>query len=416
MYIEIPKNVKQILNRLEEAGFPAYIVGGCVRDRVLGRNPKDWDITTKALPQDVKKLFRRTIDTGIEHGTVTIMIGKEAYEVTTYRIDGAYEDSRHPKEVTFTEDLKEDLRRRDFTINAMAYNHRDGLVDVFDGIEDSEKSLIRAVGNPKERFEEDALRMMRALRFSAQLGYTIEKGTKAAIVDMAKDLKKISAERVQIELIKLIESAHPEKIKDAYDLGITKVILPEFNDLFDGNETGDRVVQALGKVPADKVFRLAVLFAELGEESTHQICRRLKMDNATRKILERLVKYIDYSLQGDEISIRKGIYEIGQEAYAYLYEIQKARIEVGLPAYGNTEETMNESKDMYHEICKRGDCLSLQNLEIDGKDLISLGMKPGKNIGLILKALLIKVLEDQSMNRKERLMDEARKQIEEMNR
>ena len=167
--ILIPEGAKKILDTLHNAGFEAYVVGGCVRDSILSRKPMDFDITTSALPMEVKSLFKRTIDTGIKHGTVTVMINKEGYEVTTYRVDGAYEDHRHPKDVTFTSNLLEDLKRRDFTINAMAYNDKDGLVDAFGGIEDLEKGIIRCVGDPMKRFEEDALRILRALRFSAQL-------------------------------------------------------------------------------------------------------------------------------------------------------------------------------------------------------------------------------------------------------
>lgn len=413
MYIEIPENVKKILFTLERAGFPAYVVGGCVRDSVLGRKPKDWDITTKALPEDVKKLFRRTIDTGIEHGTVTIMIGSEGYEVTTYRIDGAYEDSRRPKEVTFTSDLKEDLRRRDFTINAMAYNPKEGLVDVFEGIEDSKKKIIRAVGDPRERFKEDALRMMRALRFSAQLGYEVEEETKRAIKEMAGDLIKISAERVQVELIKLLESSHPETIKDGYLLGITKVILPEFDELLYSGEQGMKVIKAMKLVPSDKVYRLAILFGEMGENQANQICRRLKMDNATRKKVVKIIKYQDYELCEDSVSIRKAVFEVGEDIYPYLYHVQRARILTGLQKEGNDWSKLEQSKITYEDIIKRGDCLSLKGLAIDGKDLIALGLKPGKEVGKILYELLDQVLEDQEQNTEERLINQAKRIIEE---
>ena len=408
MYIEIPENVKKILSILEQAGFPAYVVGGCVRDSVLGRKPKDWDITTKALTADVKKLFRRTIDTGIEHGTVTVMFGSEGYEVTTYRIDGTYEDSRRPKEVTFTSDLKEDLRRRDFTINAMAYNPKDGLVDVFEGIKDSKEKIIRAVGDPRERFKEDALRMMRALRFCAQLGYKIEEETKNAISEMAEDLCKISTERIQVELVKLLESTHPETIKEGYLLGITKVILPEFDELFCRNEQGMKVIKAMKMVPSDKVYRLAILFGEMGEETANQICRRLKMDNATRKKVVKIIKYQDHELSEESTFIRKAIFEVGEEIYPYLYHIQRARILTGLQKEGKDWSQLEQSKIKYEDIIKRGDCLSLEGLALDGKDIISLGIKPGKEVGRILYALLDKVLEDQELNTKERLINEAR--------
>ena len=218
MYIELPKNVHKIIDTLEQAGFEAYAVGGCVRDSVLNRIPNDWDITTSAKPEEIKKVFKRTFDTGIKHGTVSVLFGNDIYEVTTYRIDGEYEDSRHPKDVTFTSDLKEDLLRRDFTINAMAYNPEKGLVDMYGGMEDIEKKVIRCVGNPHERFSEDALRILRAVRFAAQLDYTIDKETQDAIKELAPTLSKISAERIQVELTKILLSDHPEYLRLAYEL------------------------------------------------------------------------------------------------------------------------------------------------------------------------------------------------------
>ena len=214
--IQLPENVKYIIDTIMEAGYEAFAVGGCIRDSILGRKPDDWDITTSASPYQIKELFRRTIDTGIQHGTVTVMIDKEGYEVTTYRIDGEYEDSRHPKEVIFTPNLEEDLKRRDFTINAMAYNEKTGLVDIFEGMQDITRKVIRCVGSPMERFTEDALRMMRAVRFSAQLGYRIEEETAKAITHLAPNLTKISAERIQTELVKLVTSPHPDYLGIAY--------------------------------------------------------------------------------------------------------------------------------------------------------------------------------------------------------
>ena len=204
MKIEMPKQVSKIIRTLEEHGFEAFAVGGCVRDSVLGRRPNDWDITTSAMPWQTKKLFKKTVDTGIQHGTVTVLQDGIGYEVTTYRIDGEYEDGRHPKEVVFTENLREDLRRRDFTINAMAYSERAGLVDAFGGMEDLKNGIIRCVGDPRERFTEDALRVMRAVRFSGQLGFSIEENTREAARELAPNLKKISAERIQTELVKLL--------------------------------------------------------------------------------------------------------------------------------------------------------------------------------------------------------------------
>lgn len=227
--IQIPEKAKFIIDRLAAAGFEAYAVGGCVRDSILGRIPQDWDITTSARPEQVKTLFPRTVDTGLQHGTVTVLLEKEGFEVTTYRIDGRYEDSRHPTEVIFTPNLEEDLRRRDLTINAMAYNDDRGLVDIYGGMQDIADKVVRCVGNPLDRFGEDALRILRAIRFSAQLGYRIEENTGDAIRQLAPLLKNISAERIQTELVKLMTSPHPDYLREAYTNGVTKVFLPEFD-------------------------------------------------------------------------------------------------------------------------------------------------------------------------------------------
>ena len=213
--IRLPQKVNRIITSLQNAGFEAYAVGGCVRDSILGREPGDWDITTSAMPEETKALFEKTVDTGIEHGTVTVLLEREGFEVTTYRIDGKYEDSRHPKEVTFTRSLKEDLLRRDFTINAMAYNEKNGLVDIFGGLRDLKERKIRCVGDAKARFSEDALRILRGIRFAAQLGFSIDEETKAGMEKLAPTLKNISAERIQTELVKMLISRRPELIREA---------------------------------------------------------------------------------------------------------------------------------------------------------------------------------------------------------
>ena len=229
MKIILPEKVYHIISVLEKAGYEAYAVGGCVRDSLLGRKPKDWDITTNALPEEVKGLFRRTLDTGLQHGTVTVMLDGEGFEVTTYRIDGKYEDGRHPDSVSFTRELKEDLLRRDFTINAMAYSEREGLVDIFDGQKDLENRVIRAVGDPVQRFSEDALRIMRAARFASELDFEIDGETLDAMKMLSPNIEKVSAERIRVELMKLIMGKRPEKFHVLYETGITKHILPEWD-------------------------------------------------------------------------------------------------------------------------------------------------------------------------------------------
>ena len=245
--MQIPEKVKDIIEKLEQNGYEGYAVGGCVRDSVLGRVPEDWDITTSAKPEEIKRLFRKTIDTGIAHGTVTVMMDGEGFEVTTYRVDGDYVDHRHPKTVTFTPNLEEDLKRRDFTMNAMAYNPREGIVDLFGGMDDIQKGCIRCVGNPSERFSEDALRMLRGVRFAGQLGFTLEKETKEGIRLLADTIARVSAERIQVELTKLLLSKEPEKLLLAEETGLCHVILPEFSRMLATQQTNPHHCYSVGE-------------------------------------------------------------------------------------------------------------------------------------------------------------------------
>lgn len=434
--ILLPEKVNRIINTIMAAGFEAYAVGGCVRDSILGRVPDDWDITTSAKPQDIKNLFKRTIDTGIEHGTVTVMLDKEGFEVTTYRIDGEYEDSRHPKEVTFTSNLREDLRRRDFTINAMAYNDEVGLVDIFGGISDIEKKIIRCVGDAKERFTEDALRMMRAVRFSAQLGYSIEEGTKAAIKELAPSLNNISAERIQVELVKLVTSDNPDYLKVAYETGITAVVLPEFdlcmktmqNNPHHMYNVGEHTLWAMKNIEADKVLRLAMLFHDMGKpiakttdemgihhfhghneissEITKKVLRRLRFDNDTLYKVEKLVFYHDYRPALTDKSVRKFVAKIGKELFPFYLLIQKADA-LAQSEYKREEKLANIDavSKIFEGIIEREECLCLKDLAVNGKDLIDLGIKPGKEIGEILNDFLNMVIENPELNQKEILLN-----------
>ena len=273
MKIVLPQDVITIIDRLESCGHEAYAVGGCVRDSILGKEPADWDITTSASPQEVKDLFSHTIDTGIAHGTVTIMCGKTGYEVTTYRIDGEYKDGRHPESVAFTNLLSEDLKRRDFTINAMAYNDSQGLVDLFDGVGDLKRGLIRCVGCASERFSEDALRMLRAVRFAAQLGFTIERQTYEAICTLASTIAKVSTERIMVELVKLLTSDHPEEMRAVYESGLSRVFLPEFDAMMQTPQhtihhqysVGEHTIHAIMGVPPDRILRMTMLFHDIGK-------------------------------------------------------------------------------------------------------------------------------------------------------
>ena len=435
MNIILPAAVRKILSVLHAAGHEAYIVGGCVRDSALGRAPEDWDITTSAAPRQVKALFHRTIDTGIQHGTVTVMMGGAGYEVTTYRIDGVYEDGRHPKSVSFTASLSEDLRRRDFTVNAMAYSEEDGLVDLFGGMDDLRAGVIRAVGDPAARFGEDALRMMRAVRFSAQLGYTIEEKTKAAIRTTAPNLRKVSAERIQTELTKLLLSGHPDELRTAWETGLTAQFLPEFDRCMETAQhnphhcytVGEHILHALPEVRPDKALRLTMLLHDIGkplcrttdaagvdhfynhaDESARlaqTILRRLKYDNATTDRVVRLVRFHGLDIAQNPAAMRRAIVQVGEDIFPLLFEVKYAD-GAAQSAYRLPEkkELLAVWRRLYDEVYARGDCLSLKTLAVTGADLAAAGVKPGPAMGGILQAMLKDVLARPADNTKEYLL------------
>ncbi len=441
MKIQLPEKVKFIIETITAAGYEAYAVGGCIRDSILGREPNDWDVTTSATPLQVKELFRRTIDTGIQHGTVTIMLDKEGFEVTTYRIDGEYEDSRHPKEVVFTSNLVEDLKRRDFTINAMAYNDTAGLVDVFDGMGDMERGVIRCVGEARERFTEDALRILRAIRFSAQLGYGIEENTRAAIAELAPNLRNISAERIQVELTKLLTSPHPDYLEIAYETGVTAIVLPEFDLCMETQQNhkhhflsvGKHILCSLNFVPPQKDLRWAMLLHDVGkpenlsvdeEGVTHfyghpkvsaelatSILRRLRFDNDTISTVSRLAEFHDYGTDvvPDMGIVRRAIHKIGEDIFPQFLQVRYADI-MAQSDYKRKEKlaALEDWKTLYEQILEKEQCTSLKTLAVTGSDLIAIGMKPGKEMGQTLKELLEYVLDHPEENQKEVLLQRVR--------
>ena len=443
MILEIPKNAETILHILENAGYEAYVVGGCVRDSILGRKPDDWDITTSAKPELVKELFHRTVDTGLQHGTVTVLMEKEGYEVTTYRVDGEYEDGRHPKEVTFTASLEEDLKRRDFTINAMAYNPSGGLVDFFGGLEDIDRKIIRCVGDPLERFTEDALRIMRAVRFSAQLGFSIEEETRKALKVLAPNLKHVSAERIQVELVKLLMSPHPDYLRTAYEAGITAEFLPEFDACMETSQNtphhcytvGEHILHSLCHVRADRVLRITMLLHDIGkpvvrktdengrdhfkthgnagEKMAGQILRRLKFDNDTIRKVTRLVKWHDDRPEGTLKSVRRAVNRIGEDLFPLYLEVQQADM-LAQSLYRRSEKQarLDSVRDAYRQIIEEKQCVSLKTLAVTGRDLIENGYRPGREIGEKLEKLLNLVLEDPEKNQKEILLEIIRKDQE----
>ncbi|MBP3451271.1 MAG: CCA tRNA nucleotidyltransferase [Agathobacter sp.] len=411
MRVELPVDVKTIIETLEANGYEAFAVGGCVRDTLLLRVPGDWDITTSAKPEEVKTLFSHTIDTGIQHGTVTVMKNHVGYEVTTYRIDGEYEDARHPKEVIFTANLVEDLKRRDFTINAMAYNNRAGIVDEFDGIKDLEEKVIRCVGEPRERFSEDALRMLRAVRFAAQLGFSIDEKTKEAIKELAPTLAKVSKERIAVELIKILVSDHPEEIRTAYELGLTSVFMPEFDIAM--QTIGMHSIVAMRHVQAEKRIRLSMLLHELGADKAKEILKRLKFDNATIDFVYRMVNHLDDRPPMDNMAlVRKCISEIGLENMPMMIEMKRADI------LAQSDDLFEEKmgyvdglEHAYQEVVAKNYCVDKKNLSVNGRDLIEMGMKPGEGMGVVLDMLFNEVLRDPTQNDREKLLERANKLI-----
>ncbi|MDE5893320.1 MAG: CCA tRNA nucleotidyltransferase [Acetatifactor sp.] len=438
MVINLPEKVKYIINTITEAGYEAYAVGGCIRDSILGREPNDWDITTSARPEQVKGLFRRTIDTGIAHGTVTVMLDKEGFEVTTYRIDGEYEDHRHPKEVIFTSQLVEDLRRRDFTINAMAYNETAGLVDAFNGMEDIKQKVIRCVGCARDRFTEDALRILRAIRFSAQLGYTIEEETAQAIRELAPSLFTISAERIQTELVKLLVSPHPDYLRQAYDMHVTAVILPELDQCMRTSQNhphhcytvGEHILHSLEHVPPQKELRLAMLLHDIGKPKTmevdrkgtthfyghpsvsakmaEQILRRLKFDNDTIVTVCRLVEFHDYgnNVKPAPATVRRAVNRMGEEIFPGFLLVKRADI-MAQSDYQRSEklELVDAWEKEYQDILAKKQCVSLKTLAVSGRDLIAAGMSPGREMGELLQQMLMHVLDVPEDNSREKLFE-----------
>lgn len=435
MRIKLPQAVEEMIGQINDAGYEAYIVGGCVRDTLLQKEPNDWDITTSATPVQVKAIFKRTIDTGIQHGTVTVMKRGQGYEITTYRIDGAYEDARHPKEVIFTPDLKEDLKRRDFTINAMAYHPDSGLVDPFDGRKDLEAHVIRCVGDPRERFSEDALRMMRAVRFAAQLDYRIEEHTWAAMKELAPSIEKISAERIQTEMVKLLLSDHPERFKSFYQCGLTAYFLPEFDRMMTTAQNnphhcytvGEHTIHALSYIRAEQSLRLAMLLHDIakpvtkttdengvdhfrghperGSKMAEDILRRLKFDHHTIAMVKGLVAYHDRWIEPAERVMRKALHQIGEEYFPALFEVREADT-MAQSGYRKEEklDAIREGFRVYQKIKEEGQCISLKSLAVNGKDLIRAGIEPGQEMGMILERMLQDVIGDPSHNTREYLM------------
>ena len=432
--IELPKNVEFIINKFKENGFESYAVGGCVRDSLINRKVNDWDITTNAKPEDTINIFEKTVPTGIKHGTVTVILDKENFEVTTYRVDGEYKDGRHPEKVEFVSELKEDLSRRDFTINAMAYNEENGLIDYFKGLEDLDNKIIRAVGNADKRFEEDALRMLRAIRFAAQLGFKIEESTKKGIKNLSDNIKNVSIERIRVEFDKIILS-NPMYINELISSSLLKHFLNELC-LCKGVEQQNphhiydvltHILKSAENIEPVLHLRLTMILHDIckpqcktvdekgighfyghdlaSADKAFEILKRMKYDNDTINKVVTLIKCHDRDIKTRK-SIRKLLSLIGEDLFRDLLKVKKADALAQNPElYKEKEEKLIESEKKLNEIIEAQECFTIKDLAIDGRDLIALGIKPGKDIGIILNKLLDKVIENPNLNNKEVLIN-----------
>lgn len=433
--MDMPEEARKILDTLEESGHEAYLVGGCVRDALLGRTAHDFDIATNALPKEVSALFEKTFMTGLKHGTVTVHLNGKDFEVTTYRIDGEYEDGRHPDSVTFTPSLLEDLKRRDFTINAFAYSPKCGLVDAFEGRKDLENHVIRAVGNPERRFQEDALRLLRAMRFCAQLDFHLEEETKKAIVKTREGLRKIAWERIQEELVKMILSPHPEILFSCHRLGLTGIFLPEFDDIVDLNQetpyhdrdVARHTIDAMRFARKDILLQLVLLFHDMGKAKTkiydqngiaHFYRHEVESARIAQNILERLrfpkkltqhvvflVLHHGDVFQPTSKSVRREMAKVGKENFPLLLEIQRADSSAqSALAREDHFRRLDAIEKIYGEERKKAECFSLKDLAVHGNDLLDFGVPKGPEVGKVLSKMLKHAIDFPEDNSKEYLL------------
>lgn len=422
----MPKEAVYIIDTLNKNSYKAYIVGGCVRDSVLGRTPKDWDITTDAKPEDVKHMFDKIVDTGIKHGTVTAVINGDNYEITTFRAPGSTDNLT----------IEDDLGSRDFTINAMAYHPKEGIIDPFSGLKDIENSIIRAVGEPKDRFMEDPLRMLRAVRFSSTLGFEIDKATLLSIKENSKLIENVSAERIRDELTKILTSDNPMNFVTLRETGLLKHVLPEFDRCFDTTQNHPYHVynvamhslHTVSGIEKNLVLRWTMLLHDTGkavtkttdakgidhfyghpEKSVHiakKVMERLKFDNKTIDKVLTLIKHHDRRIEPDYKQVRKAVSIIGEDMFLDFIKVQKADKKGQNPEYLSERlDKLEKIKEVYFDILERNHCVTLKDLAVNGNDLTSMGLEEGWQIGAILKNLLDVVIENPELNTKEKLME-----------
>lgn len=444
VHITIPAHARLVMQRLENAGYEAYVVGGCVRNALLAIPPNDWDMTTVARPEEMQVCFSdlHVIETGLKHGTLTVMVDGEPIEVTTYRNDGEYADNRHPVSVTFSTEVKEDLARRDFTVNAMAYHPVRGLVDLFGGREDLEARVIRCVGDPATRFREDGLRILRALRFAAVLDFSIDPETSQAVHACAHLLDNIAAERIREEFCKLICGGGAVRILREY-IDVIGHFLPELlacvgfeqNTKYHCFDVFEHTLAALSFCRGGLLEHLAVLFHDIGkplcytedENGGHfkghavesvrmvrEITQRLRFDNKTGERLALLVDYHDREIPPTLPSVKRLMRKMSDEDISILMEVKRADRLAHAPLYSTPSPTLEQIPRLVAEIRATDACLSLASLAVKGDDLMAIGVPKGRRIGLLLGALLDDVIEERLPNEREALLKEAAKRKDSM--
>lgn len=442
--ITLPEQVAALIRRLEEYGHEAFIVGGCVRDSLMKRQPNDWDICTSAKPEEMLACFQdfRVLETGLKHGTLTILADGQPFEITTYRIDGDYSDGRHPDQVLFTSDLTKDLSRRDFTINAMAWHPSRGLIDPFGGSGDLKRGCIRCVGEAERRFQEDALRIMRAARFSSQLGFEIEEKTENAMYACLPLLGNVSAERLRTEFDKLLCGPAAGKTLNSYPQVIAALI-PEVRPMFGLGQRNrhhiytvwEHTVHAVSHIPPVPVLRLCAFFHDIGkpgkmtvdedgcghfykhellsEEIANQVMMRLKYDNCTRETATEIIRNHSIVFCPTPKQARRLLSRLGEENLRMLIELEIADVKSQNPLY-REERLANifSFKETVEEVLAAKECFSLRSLAIGGKDLLALGVPQSPRIGEILNLLLQQVMDEALPNEREALIAAAKELVE----
>ena len=437
--IHVPDDALAILNRLEERGHRAYVVGGCVRDSLLGLTPKDWDICTSATPEEMQDIFRdfHVVETGLKHGTITVVLHHVPYEVTTFRTDGCYTDHRHPDAVTFVREVEADLSRRDFTVNAMAYCPEKGVIDLFGGVEDIGRRLIRCVGDPGERFGEDALRILRALRFASVYGFAVEEETAGAARRMAEDLRLVAPERIRVELAKLICGQAAETVLRTYP-EIIGVVLPEIlpgigfdqRTPYHRYDVWEHTLRTLSAIPPVEVLRWTMLLHDAGKpaaftldgsgtghayghqrisaEMAEKAFDRLRMDRATSDRAVLLIQHHDILLSPEPKDMLRLLNRFGEETLRQLIEVQRAdRMGKGTEDTRDTEARAAGLREALDRVLAEQRCFRLDQLAVNGRDLMAAGMKPGREMGALLQQLLEAVMAGEVPNDREALLRRA---------